>query len=160
MECRRNFPTDHFLSLHIAENHDPLNASKRDRGDKTYACFVEDCDKLCGSSQKRRMHLIDKHMFPRNYDFFIVNDGMDKRNSMLRLETGQSRRGSTADSARRMSTTSEYSRVGNGLDRRVSKSNSPDDAVEGISSAMAALKFVPPSVKFGRRKGGGGLAKS
>src|SRR5689334_3565568 len=23
-ECRRNFPSDHYLTLHIAENHDPL----------------------------------------------------------------------------------------------------------------------------------------
>ena len=30
------------------------------------------------------MHCIDKHQFPRNYDFFIINDGIDRRNSMLR----------------------------------------------------------------------------
>ena len=30
------------------------------------------------------MHLVDKHFFPRNYDFFIVNDGIDRRSSMLR----------------------------------------------------------------------------
>lgn len=35
LECRRNFPTGHFLSLHIEENHDPLIAAKRGRGDKT-----------------------------------------------------------------------------------------------------------------------------
>jgi hypothetical protein len=35
MECRKNFPTDHFLNLHIEENHDALVSVKRDRGDKT-----------------------------------------------------------------------------------------------------------------------------
>jgi hypothetical protein len=30
------------------------------------------------------MHCIDKHQFPRDYDFFIVNDGIDRRGSMLR----------------------------------------------------------------------------
>ncbi|KAF2222485.1 hypothetical protein BDZ85DRAFT_176551, partial [Elsinoe ampelina] len=84
LECHRNLPTDHFLSLHIAENHDPIMATKKDRGDKTYACFVEGCDKVCATWQKRRLHLQDKHMFPRNYDFFIVNDGLDGRRSMLR----------------------------------------------------------------------------
>ena len=33
-ECRQNFPSDHFLSLHIAENHDPLNAARKARGEK------------------------------------------------------------------------------------------------------------------------------
>jgi hypothetical protein len=34
-ECRRNFPTEHFLGLHIGENHDPLGESRRDKGEKT-----------------------------------------------------------------------------------------------------------------------------
>ena len=34
-ECRRNFPTEHFLTLHIGENHDPLRAAKSARGEKT-----------------------------------------------------------------------------------------------------------------------------
>ncbi len=34
-ECRRNFPTEHFLGLHIGENHDPLNEARRAKGEKT-----------------------------------------------------------------------------------------------------------------------------
>ena len=34
-ECRKNFPTEHFLSLHIEENHDPLNEVRKARGEKT-----------------------------------------------------------------------------------------------------------------------------
>lgn len=34
-ECRKNFPTEHFLGLHIGENHDPLNDARRARGEKT-----------------------------------------------------------------------------------------------------------------------------
>ncbi|KAH6085496.1 hypothetical protein HBI67_000990 [Parastagonospora nodorum] len=83
-ECQKNFPDEHFLHLHIAENHDPINASKRDKGEKTYACLVPDCDRFCSTPPKRRLHCIDKHQFPRNYDFFIVNDGIDRRSSMLR----------------------------------------------------------------------------
>ncbi|KAG2017135.1 hypothetical protein GB937_005733 [Aspergillus fischeri] len=30
-----------------------------------YSCFIEDCDRKCSTPQKRRMHLIDKHMFPK-----------------------------------------------------------------------------------------------
>ena len=34
-ECSKNFPTGHLLNLHIEENHDPLAAARRARGDKT-----------------------------------------------------------------------------------------------------------------------------
>lgn len=34
-DCQRNFPDAHFLGLHIAENHDPISAARRDRGEKT-----------------------------------------------------------------------------------------------------------------------------
>ena len=33
-ECRKNFPDEHFLHLHIAENHDPFFAAKKERGEK------------------------------------------------------------------------------------------------------------------------------
>ncbi|KAF9734656.1 hypothetical protein PMIN03_004172 [Paraphaeosphaeria minitans] len=83
-DCQRNFPDPHFLGLHIAENHDPISAARRDRGEKTYACLVPSCDRLCSTPHKRRLHCIDKHHFPREYDFFVVNDGIDRRSSMLR----------------------------------------------------------------------------
>lgn len=35
VECRRNFPTAHFLNLHQEENHDPLVAVLRERGERT-----------------------------------------------------------------------------------------------------------------------------
>ena len=34
LECRKNFPTEHFVGLHIAENHDPLNEVRKARGEK------------------------------------------------------------------------------------------------------------------------------
>jgi hypothetical protein len=34
-ECQKNFPDEHFLHLHIAEYHDPINAAKRDKGERT-----------------------------------------------------------------------------------------------------------------------------
>ncbi|KAI9829631.1 MAG: hypothetical protein M1826_005521 [Phylliscum demangeonii] len=114
--CGRNFPTGHFLGLHIAEHHDPLNEARRARGERTYGCFVEDCARKCSTPQKRRRHMIDKHMFPKaslpplhlaapmgseadsaaqDYDIGIVNEGIDKRSSMLRGQ-GHRRRSSAA----------------------------------------------------------------
>jgi hypothetical protein len=82
-ECNKNFPSEHYLHLHIAEHHDPIRAIKQERGEKTvhlhcppiinlivpnfkqYSCFVEDCSKVCADPHKRKMHCIDKHGFPQ-----------------------------------------------------------------------------------------------
>lgn len=34
LECRKNFPSEHFLNLHIEENHDALVSVRKDRGEK------------------------------------------------------------------------------------------------------------------------------
>ncbi|CAK7232083.1 hypothetical protein SBRCBS47491_008147 [Sporothrix bragantina] len=83
IECLRNFPSPLYLSLHGDEWHDPFVAVKRDKGEHTYGCFVEGCERKCGSSDKRRRHLIDKHSFPRNFFFSITQYGIDGRQSLL-----------------------------------------------------------------------------
>jgi len=173
LECRKNFPTEHFLNLHIEENHDALVSVRRERGQKTYGCFVEDCDRKCSTPQKRRMHLIDKHLFPKDYDFHVVNDGIDHRSSMLR--SGRHRRRSSApqhmmeieDRAKKRnsnletinSTSAKDEKSQNGTEpcekEAVSPSSSDDADMEGLTGAMSSLKFVPPSVRFGRGRGRG-----
>ena len=44
---------------------------------------MEGCERKCGSSDKRRRHLIDKHSFPRNFFFSITQYGIDGRQSLL-----------------------------------------------------------------------------
>jgi hypothetical protein len=39
-ECGRNFPTGHFLNLHIEENHDALAAARKARGEKTVSAII------------------------------------------------------------------------------------------------------------------------
>lgn len=185
LECRKNFPTEHFLNLHIEENHDALVSVRRERGDKTvysiaapyeyiitilqYACFVEDCDRPCSTPQKRRMHLMDKHLFPKDYDFYIVDNGIDNRTSML--ISGRHRRRSSA--TQHMTVTQEKTKrresirgnapdIGEEAPRQENSdvdtppSNSQEDpTMDSLSSAMSSLKFVPPSVRFGRGRGRG-----
>ncbi|KAI9677462.1 MAG: hypothetical protein M1817_006416 [Caeruleum heppii] len=200
VECRKNFPTEHFLGLHIEENHDPLNAVRKTRGERTYRCFVEDCDRKCSTPQKRRRHMIDKHLFPRNYDFFIINDGVDGRSSMLRTRGHQRRNSAAAHAAqiaqraKRRNSLMEASKQpqpdqatndtthniptarktadasDDDSDDDVSDASTPppqapsgtaskngtlEEDVGGLTNAMASLKFVPPSIRFGRRRGGG-----
>lgn len=169
LDCGRNLPTGHFLSLHIAENHDPLSATRRDRGEKTYHCFVEDCDKICRTPQKRRMHLVDKHMFPKNYDFYIVNHGVDNRTSMLKQPGGANRQKKSNIRTAQNDTGKSHNidRLPSATDHTdmdelpVRNDNSPakDVSMDEITDSVAALKFVPKSVTFGRGRHHGGFAK-
>jgi hypothetical protein len=193
IECRKNFPTPHFLNLHQEENHDPLVEVLRERGERTYACFVETCERKCSTPLKRRMHLIDKHVFPKDYDFYIVNDGIDNRSTMLR--SGRHRRRSSAaqhkvdieERARRRTsalgtikggremgkTGAEGEESGESMeeddddddeddipakdkgDRNKKGAERDGDEMNGLTDALSALKFVPPSIRFGRGRGKG-----
>ena len=131
------------------------------------------------------MHLIDKHMFPKDYDFYVVNDGIDRRSSMLR--SGRYRRHSSAaqhsneiEKTRRRTSTMETVEAAdreepasNGQaaeteDPKKSPAATPpptkeDVDMENMTGAMTALKFVPSSVRFGGRgrgRGRGGFARS
>jgi hypothetical protein len=186
--CRKNFPTALFLDLHLAEHHDPIIASKRDAGEKTYACFVEGCDKVCGEWKKRRSHLVDKHGFPKNYDFLVVDHGIDGRRSMLRpgVDADGHRKSSrerarSGSSATEVTQTTEATSVGegsaskpeDGLEKPLDTKETTDEAeggqgasaskdvgIDELTSEMSTLKMVPRSVTFGKRKGRSGFAKS
>ncbi|KAF2084051.1 hypothetical protein K490DRAFT_50103 [Saccharata proteae CBS 121410] len=182
--CHKNFPSNHYLSLHIAENHDPFLQIRKERGEKTYACFVEGCDKVCATWQKRRMHAVDKHYFPKTYDFFIVNDGIDNRTSMLRQPpTRHGRHSSSAPERVRQRggpqvpavsgdvssvieeppaspVLSESHKTSDTMSSPSSKAASiTADPMEDITQSMFALNFVPRSVRFGRGGKRGGFAK-
>lgn len=183
-ECQKNFPSSHFLDLHLAEHHDPIVAAKREKGEKTFACFVEGCDRVCLEWKKRRSHLVDKHGFPKNYDFFVVNNGIDGRSSMLRpgidaqghRKSSRERRGSSATEITQMTeattattaTTATYQTDATDIDERdldaplnpAARPFHPGDSLDQITKSMSSLNFVPRSITFGRRKGKSGLAKS
>jgi hypothetical protein len=126
------------------------------------------------------MHLIDKHMFPKDYDFYMVVNGIDRRSSMLR--SGRHRRKSSAaqhmteieERARRRNSTMETvdgaEKGGNEEEGESDESETGaapaqgrgDADMDGLAGAMSALKFVPPSVRFGRGRGRarGGFSRS
>jgi uncharacterized protein YdaU (DUF1376 family) len=67
--------------------------------DNQFTCFVEGCERKCLTWQKRRMHLIDKHMYPKNFFFAITKDGIDGRRTLLNEDGHRRRRSSTAAAA-------------------------------------------------------------
>jgi len=74
--CRRIFPDAKFLELHFAECHDPIVALKKERGEKTFACYQSSCPGLFGTPKGRRLHLIQAHGYPKQYFFAVTNKGI------------------------------------------------------------------------------------
>lgn len=130
------------------------------------------------------MHLIDKHMFPQQYEFFVVNDGIDHKSSMLRSGRHGHRRHSSAvqmnpEEVKQRAATAELtsSKQSNEREELISRPNDAsvpikndgmegletsvpvlkqeDDQMKGLETAMSALRFVPTSVRFGRGRGRG-----
>ncbi|ROW12405.1 hypothetical protein VMCG_00654 [Cytospora schulzeri] len=83
LDCRKSFPSSHILGLHIDEFHNVLTELKKEKGEATFACFVETCDEKRKSPAERRAHLIERHMYPANYFFAVTKAGIDRRQSML-----------------------------------------------------------------------------
>ncbi|KAI3343810.1 hypothetical protein F4824DRAFT_507567 [Ustulina deusta] len=178
-DCHKNFPSEHLLNVHFEDCHDVFAAVKREKGEHTYSCFVEGCDRKCRTPYKRRSHLIDKHMYPKNYFFALTKDGIDGRHSLL-LEGGHHRRRSSTATTASVSKTSQRrhslrqaetpnpqgdERKGHApLDSQKPSGKAPpvktpDVEMDYLAGAMSSLQFVPTSVKFGRGRGKAGFAK-
>lgn len=161
--CGRNLPSAHYLALHIDENHNPLREELAAKGEKTYACFVEDCEKLCSTPQKRRLHLIDKHGFPKMYNFRIIDNGIDKSSSLL--QGGQRRRLSvnvvardrrdsyTSTSEQQSASQSSFNSHSSTVDENQTAEQAAIDIdeISNLEKSFAALKFIPPSVQARHR---------
>jgi hypothetical protein len=167
LECRKNFPSEYLLEIHIEECHDPLVVIKRDRGEHTYSCFVEGCERKCLTHQKRRLHMIDKHMYPKNFFFGITKDGIDGRRSLLNDKGHRRRRSSTASHSTEAphqgsshapsdAPKSPISRPSTtrGKDAENGTPEKADEQMEDLTGAMSSLRFIPPSVRFGRGRPG------
>lgn len=133
--------------------------------------------------QRRRLHLIDKHLYPKNYFFAVTKEGIDGRNSLL-LEPGHRQRKHPTNSQSKGSqkrdkpnpSSDKKGEVGRtpstaweAANSRPSGSPPSDrdtqlpkregDQMEGLTGAMSALKFIPPNIRFGRGGGGTGFSK-
>ena len=197
ISCAANLPSAWLLELHQAERHDPLVAARREKGEKTYRCFIPTCEKICANWQKRRMHLVDKHGYPKEYDFRVVLTGIEKRISLLRksggapasgarrrklsdvgtvgwMEKGRERNGmaatpesnSVSESGERDRTEDEEPENTQATPHKSQETNTDrmskvtrnfstvrdrprqEDGVDQLVNGVAALKFVPLSVRL------------
>ncbi|KAJ2000499.1 hypothetical protein GGI04_004131 [Coemansia thaxteri] len=74
--CNAILPTAHWLDLHVQERHDAFFSARVARGDKAFRCFLPTCARLFSRPQKRRLHMIDKHAFPRCFNWALIRDGL------------------------------------------------------------------------------------
>lgn len=91
----------------------------------------------------------------QNYNFFIVNDGIDKQNSLLRSSNhGHHRRlslqspqeGRLRNRKTSISSTSPAKNAKGKVDHELGAAGDDDDEVDVLTSSLSALRFVPTSV--------------
>ena len=136
---------------------------------------MEDCERKCRTHQKRRLHLIDKHLYPKNYFFAVTKEGIDGRRSLL-VERGQRRRKSSA-SAHSAGLKEDHPRQGWGPgsagnappavaekgqsvnveeeEEEEEEEDSIDEDMADLTGRLSALQVVvPQSIRFGRGRAG------
>ncbi|KMQ81358.1 c2h2 type zinc finger domain protein [Lasius niger] len=132
-----------------------------------YSCFVQGCPRKCLTPQKRRMHMIDKHTYPKNFFFAVTKEGIDGRRSLL-VESGHHpRRSSTvaqSNDSRYWASTPKASQAGEtpgpslsdtgNSEPKPDQQGAVDSDMADLTGAMSALRFVPSSVRFGRGRAG------
>jgi len=96
--------------------------------------------KLIGTQSHHEKNQLTTDKF---YDYFIVNDGIDKRTTMLR--TGARSRSSTQ--TRKVAPAASESSEG---EDKPSDEAVTEAGVAALTSSMSAMKVVPRTVKFGR----------
>ncbi|KAJ8418193.1 hypothetical protein AAFF_G00139020 [Aldrovandia affinis] len=66
--CKRSFPSDRLLDIHILEWHDSLFQVMAEK-QSMYQCLVEGCDLKFKTSKERKNHLIKTHRYPPDFRF-------------------------------------------------------------------------------------------
>ena len=69
--CQKQLPTGHLLDLHLQEMHDSY-FEVISKVQNSFSCFVEGCKKKFKTKKTRILHLIQKHEYPKSFDFTIV----------------------------------------------------------------------------------------
>ncbi|KAI9323887.1 hypothetical protein BX666DRAFT_1847856, partial [Dichotomocladium elegans] len=141
IECHKPFPSAIFLDIHLDECHNVLLQIKKERGEKIYACFVENCAKKFISPKMRRLHLVDKHLYPRNFPFDIVWTGS------LSFEQRQAR-----EKKRHHSAIKNQSSEASAHEKEKAESTEASSMdLDMLTSEMAKLS-IPKTISFGRAR--------
>ncbi|KAL0139682.1 hypothetical protein V8B55DRAFT_1598883 [Mucor lusitanicus] len=134
--CHKIFPGEEWLQLHLDEFHDVILQLKKDRGDKIYKCYVPTCTKLFSTPRMRRLHLVDKHHYPKYFPFDLVYTG---------TLTFEQRRVRDRKNKERLS------RRENESAQKQQPAVADVDMMDSLTQSMSKLK-IPTSISFGHRQ--------
>eukprot|EP00112_Aurelia_sp_Birch-Aquarium-sp1_P004481 Seg1509.4 transcript_id=Seg1509.4/GoldUCD/mRNA.D3Y31 product="Zinc finger protein 511" protein_id=Seg1509.4/GoldUCD/D3Y31 len=68
-ECKRNFPSNFLLDIHLTETHDTMFDIRIERGEAAFVCLVEACAERFKNEKARLKHLIEEHKYPSDFRF-------------------------------------------------------------------------------------------
>ncbi|KAG8905185.1 hypothetical protein FRB99_000550 [Tulasnella sp. 403] len=159
--CGKVFPDNRLLELHFAECHDPLIAVRRDRGERTFACFLPTCPSKFTTPKGRRLHLIDTHKYPKEYFFSVTTKGVGDllsrwgQGASLLRKKWKPRANEAMDVA--SSTASSPSDTRSSQPPTQHADPEPAKDVDALVSSLSSLSLVPPSIRFGRGPKSGAL---
>ncbi|KAJ7780246.1 hypothetical protein DFH07DRAFT_910630, partial [Mycena maculata] len=169
--CNCVFPDARLLEIHQTENHDPLAAVRKDRGEKIFACHLATCNRMFATPKTRRLHLIQGHGYPKEYLFAVTNKGigglLKRWGEGASLIRGQWK---TREPEPKSATHRDSVLVEEDDDDQDNVPSSPTapratqdrptlgEGVDALADSLNALALVPPSIRFGRGGKNGGFA--
>ncbi|KAF5188966.1 Zinc finger protein [Thalictrum thalictroides] len=140
--CSRVYPTSRLLSIHISEAHDSFFQAKVARGIPMYECLVEGCSQKLMSYKSRQQHLVDKHKFPKSFEFFKkAHLSKKQRQKYQHKQVYRKKEGATG---------MEVDETINNLVSAVSKLSTSDSSPSSVSFGRRhtrGLTFLPRAVQ-------------
>jgi len=166
--CRAVFPDERFLELHFAECHDPILALKRERGEKTFACFLSSCKRRFATPKGRRLHLIQIHNYPKQFFFAVTNKGISGllhrwgpgaslvRDDWKPRMKNEEMHDGHSDSGNDVKCVMDAEEGDDPHADAHSPSSSASMEIDTLAHTMSSLSLVPDKIRFGRggKKGG------
>uniref|UniRef100_A0A0E0MFN0 C2H2-type domain-containing protein n=1 Tax=Oryza punctata TaxID=4537 RepID=A0A0E0MFN0_ORYPU len=175
--CWRVYPTSRLLSIHISEAHDSFFQAKVARGFPMYECLVEGCGVKLKSYKSRQQHLLDKHQFPKSFEFFkkarpsqrqrnknqkqrqTVHKGEETSETLMDVDVKKSSR-HTNSRYRPKQHDGKESKENEHSSCKEAKNNEMevDKQVDELASAVSRLSTAdstPSSISFGHRRSRG-----
>ncbi|XP_076333292.1 zinc finger protein 511 lethal (2) k10201 isoform X2 [Tachypleus tridentatus] len=89
-QCKKSFPSDHLLSIHITETHSSFFFSVAKKSEEPlFECLVEGCMLKFKEPQERKEHLIKEHKYPADFRFSTVKQKTTQSTTKDVMETNE-----------------------------------------------------------------------
>lgn len=156
--CQKIFPGAEWLKLHLDELHNVLLKLQKERGGKIvsliiylymcvdlsffflkHKCYVETCSKYFSTPKMRRLHLIDKHKYPKHFPFDLVFTGTLTFEQLKKRDKKNKRR------------LKQREAIEMDVDKKPKRKNSSkQDPMDALAQEFNQKLKIPQTISFGR----------